>query len=340
VTGHELGESDEPLVERHDLVMLDLDGVVYVEGDAVPHAADAVSQATSAGATCVYVTNNASRPPAAVADHLRSLGMPATTEDVVTSAQAAARMLVELVGEGAPVFVIGGAGLLDALAERGLVATQQMDDDPAAVVSGYHPEVRWRTVIDGAILVREGLPWVATNTDMTVPTARGPGPGNGVLVGAVARYARVEPRVAGKPEPPLISETVARRGGERPLMVGDRLDTDIEGARRAGCDSLLVMTGVTDLPTLVAAVPDQRPTYVAADLRALLEPQPAPQRDGADLQLGGWSAQVDSGRLVVTGRGSADDWWRVVGAAGWAHLDATGDVADTSALRPPSTSDG
>jgi ribonucleotide monophosphatase NagD (HAD superfamily) len=114
----------------------------------------------------------------------------------------------------------------------GLRPVQSLDEEPVAVVSGYHPDLRWRTGIDGAILVKRGLPWVASNTDLTVPTPAGPGPGNGVLVRAVQEFAEVTPRVAGKPEPPLIEETVRRVGGDRPLMVGDRLDTDIEGAVR------------------------------------------------------------------------------------------------------------
>jgi HAD superfamily hydrolase (TIGR01450 family) len=320
---------------RYDLAMLDLDGVVYVGGEAVPHAAEAVAEASAGGTRCAFITNNASRTPETVAAHLRDLGVSADAADVVTSSQAAARMLLELVGEGACVFVIGGEGLLQALGERGLVGTQRLDDDAVAVVSGYHPDLRWRTVIDGAILVREGLPWVATNTDMTVPTPRGQGPGNGVLVGAVARYAGVEPRVAGKPEPPLLRETVDRLGGARPLMVGDRLDTDIEGAHRAGCDSLLVMTGVTGLAELVSAPPRLRPTYVGTDLRSLLRPQPvATLRDGA-AELGGWTARVAAGRLVVSGDGTTDDWWRVVATVAWRHLDDTGAAPDTADLMAP-----
>lgn len=330
-----LGECPGPLVEAYDLAMLDLDGVVYIGGEAVPHAAEAIGEASGRGARCAYITNNASRTPAVVAEHLRDLGVPAEEDDVVTSSQAAARMLLEKVGEGARVFVIGGEGLMEALGERGLNGTQRLEDGPLAVVSGYHPDVRWRTVIDGAILVREGLPWVATNTDMTLPTSRGPGPGNGVLVEAVARFAEVEPMVAGKPEPPLIRETLARLGGKRPLMVGDRLDTDIEGAHRAGCDSLLVMTGVTDLAELVAAAAPLRPTYVGADLRTLLEPQPMPTGSGGFAELGGWAARVETDRLLVEGAGSTSDWWRVVAAAAWRHLDATGTPVRTLDAGPP-----
>ncbi len=323
------------LVAEYDLVMLDLDGVVYVGPEPVPHAAEVLSALHDQGVHCAFVTNNASRPPAAVAHHLGELGVPASAADVVTSSQAAAHLLLDRHGAGAVVYVIGGEGLQLALAERGLHATRDPDDQPVAVVSGYHPDVRWGTVVQGAILVREGLPWVATNTDMTVPTPRGPGPGNGVLVEAVARFAQVGPTVAGKPEPPLLRETVERCGGERPVMVGDRIDTDIVGAHRIGCDSLLVMTGVTGLAELVATGPQDRPTHLGADLRALTGPAAALEHRSDATGCGGWVAGVQEGRLVVRGEGTTTDWWRAVAAAAWAHLDQHGHPVDHRDLHPP-----
>ena len=212
---------------------------------------------------------------------------------------------------------------------------QRLSAEPEAVVSGFHPDLRWATVIEGAIGVRNGLTWVASNTDMTVPTPAGPGPGNGVLVRAVAEFAEVRPTVAGKPEPPLFHETQRRVGGERPLVVGDRLDTDIEGARRAGYDSLLVMTGVTDLAVLAGALEDQRPTYVAADLGGLAVAHAARVVDDATSQVGGWSARVEGGGLRVEGEGDVHAWWQAVAAAAWAHLDGTGEAASTEGLAPP-----
>jgi hypothetical protein len=141
--------------------------------------------------------------------------------------------------------------------------------------------------------------------------------------------------VAGKPARPLLDETVRRCGGERPLMVGDRLDTDIEGAHAAGIDSLLVMTGVTGLAELVAAGPGLRPTYVSADLSGLDEPHPAPDVSGHEVSLGGWTARVTEGALDVEGEGQVDDWWRVVAVAAWRHLDATGSPAETAGVTQP-----
>jgi glycerol 3-phosphatase-2 len=330
-----LKDADRPLWEVYDLAMLDLDGVVYVGPEAVPGAADHLNAAREAGMQLAYVTNNASRPPEAVAAHLRDLGIHVADDEVVTSAQAASRLLAQELPEGAPVFVIGGRGLEVALAEQGLRAVHDRAEEPAAVVSGFAPELRWETVITGAILVKEGLPWVASNTDATVPTAHGPGPGNGALVDLVARFAGREPVVAGKPEPPLMQETRLRTGGERPLVVGDRLDTDIAGARRSGYDSLLVMTGVTDLAQLVAAEQGQRPSYVASGLGALGAAQPAPETKDGEVSCEGWRAEVVSGTLEVSGDGPADAWWRVVATAGWTHHDDTGSVADVSGLSVP-----
>ena len=323
------------LSKAYDVAMLDLDGVVYIGRDAVPGAAEQLARAGEAGMTLAYVTNNAARTPATVAEHLVELGVPAQPDDVVTSAQAAARLLAERVPAGSAVFVIGGEGLFEALAERGLRAVQSIDDEPAAVVSGYHPDLRWGTVINGAILVRNGLPWVASNTDLTVPTAHGPGPGNGVLVRAVAEYAGVTPVVAGKPEPPLFLETHRRIGGERPLVVGDRVDTDIEGAIAAGYDSLPVMTGVTELEELVAVEPGSRPSYLAATLSGLHHAHQLPVKTDAGWHHQGWHAEAAEGVLQVAGEGEADHWWQLVACAAWAHLDGTGDVVDVAGLAVP-----
>ncbi|HET6562801.1 MAG TPA: HAD-IIA family hydrolase [Marmoricola sp.] len=330
-----LGSCEKPLWSAYDVAMLDLDGVVYIGPDAVEGAAEHLAAAAEAGMSLAYVTNNASRPPAAVAAHLVELGMPARADDVVTSAQAAARLVADKVPRGGAVFVIGGEGLFEALEEVGLTPVQRIEDEPVAVVSGYHPDLRWKTVIDGAILVRAGVPWFASNTDLSVPTRHGPGPGNGVLVGVVAEFAGVDPVVAGKPEPPLFHETRLRVGGERPLVVGDRLDTDIEGAVRAGYDSLLVMTGVTGLAELVAAEPGVRPTYLATTLAGLGLTHVAPAEADGGWVRAGWRATTKEGTLRVEGEGTPDDWLAVVAAAAWSHLDTHGEPVGIDGLELP-----
>ncbi|MCD6639984.1 MAG: HAD-IIA family hydrolase, partial [Nocardioides sp.] len=297
--GHVLGSTSTPLVEGHDLVMFDLDGVVYVSGAAVPGVPEDITRVRDSGCHVAFVTNNASRTPEAVVQRLEKVGVAAEVGDVVTSAQAAARLLAERYGTGAQVLLLGGEGLRGALVAEGLVPVDEGGADAVALVSGYGPDVQWRDIMRAAVRVRDGLPYVATNADMTIPTSYGLAPGHGVLVSTIARFAEVDPVVAGKPERPLMDETVRRVGGDRPLMVGDRLDTDIEGAHAIGIPSLLVLTGVTWLDDLVAAPPGLRPTYIASGTSGLFIAHSAPEAHGADWSLGGWTARVSGGRLVV-----------------------------------------
>lgn len=271
-TQAEPGTADRPLAALYDTAMLDLDGVVYRGLAGVPHAVESLLAASAMGMRLTYVTNNASRTPEAVAAHLVDLGLPAKPEEVVTAAQAVARLIAERVDKGARVLTLGGEGLRAALQGYGLELVSSADDDPAAVVQGYVPDTSWKDLAEAAYAVERGVPWYAANTDSTMPTARGIAPGNGALVGAVAAATGTWPTVAGKPEPALHRETMIRTGAQRPLVVGDRLDTDIEGANRAGVDSLLVLTGVATLEQLRDAPDLHQPTYVAEDLRGLLDP--------------------------------------------------------------------
>ena len=234
-----------------------------------------IDRVRESGRHVAFVTNNASRTPDQVAAKLTKVGVSAEAHDVVTSAQAAARLLVEEHGAGARVLMLGGEGLRVALVEAGLEPV----DDPegaVAVASGYGPDVRWRDIMRVSTLVRDGLPYVASNADLTIPTPYGLAPGHGVLVRTITGFAGVDAIVAGKPEKPLMEETVLRVGGDRPLMVGDRLDTDIEGAHAIDAPSLLVLTGVTWLEELAAAPPRLRPTYISPTLAGLFEPHPVP----------------------------------------------------------------
>ena len=330
-----LKEAAEPLATTHDLAVLDLDGVLYVGADAVPGAVQGVAAAAAAGCRPAYVTNNASRTPAEVAAHLAELGFEAGEEDVVTSAQAAARLLADRLDPGSEVYVIGGRGLEIALADRGLVAVRSATPGVAAVAQGYGPDMPWRQVVAGSILVREGLPWVASNTDSTIPTPRGSGPGNGALVDLVARFADRRPVVAGKPEAPLFEETRARMGADSPIVIGDRLDTDIAGGVNLGWTTLLVLTGVTGLRELVCAPAQHRPDHIGLDLAALTQAHPVPRQEASAWCLGGWRAEVNEASLSITGSGDAANWWRVAAQAAWQHLDRTQSPADVADVRLP-----
>lgn len=321
-----LGCSDRPLAQAYDCAVLDLDGVVYLGESAIPQVPERLDAARESGMTLAFVTNNASRSPGTVAEHLRTLGVQADDADVVTSAQAAAREVATRVPPGSRVLVVGGEGLHLALRERDLVPVSTCDEAPVAVVQGYGPDVGWHQLAEATFAVRAGALWVASNLDLTVPTARGIAPGNGTLVAAVGTALGRSPDVvAGKPYRPLFDETARRVGCTRPLVVGDRLDTDIAGAVGWGADSLLVMTGVTDVGALAAARPQERPTYVGWTLSALLAPHEAPARTEGGYRLGGWSMEVADGRIVVSGSGSDPDvGLRVLAATAWDWYDRAG----------------
>jgi glycerol-1-phosphatase len=302
----------------YDVALLDLDGVVYLGGAAIPGAAEALRKADAAGMRLAYVTNNAFRTPAAIAALLTSFGIPAAPEDVVTSAQAAARLLAERLPAGAPVLVIGGSGLRMALRERGLRPVSTAAGQPRAVVQGYSPDVSYSMLAEGGLAVAAGALFVASNGDLTLPSRRGRQPGNGSLIQVIATATGVQPLVAGKPEPPLHRESVLRTGARHPLVVGDRLDTDIEGAHRVGADSMLVLTGVTSPAEAVLAPPSQRPTYLAEDLTGLLEPHPSISEAGGAFGCGGWTARLAGDRLQLTGDGERINGLRALCAAAWA----------------------
>jgi HAD superfamily hydrolase (TIGR01450 family) len=308
---------EQPLDAAYDTALLDLDGVVYAGGDAIAYAVESLGTAREHGMRLAYVTNNAARTPEAVAAHLTELGVPAEAGEVITSAQAVARLIADQVPAGARVLAVGGEGLVEALRERGLVPVSSADDDPAAVVQGYAPHVGWAQLAEASYAVNRGVPWFASNTDLTIPTARGKAPGNGALVEVVRIATGAEPQVAGKPLPPMHRETVLRTGAKRALVVGDRLDTDIEGANAGGVDSLLVLTGVTDAALLLAAEPKYRPTYVDADLRGLLRGQPVVEVAGEGFACGGWTASAGERELLIEGDGEALDGLRALCAAAW-----------------------
>ena len=316
---------DEPLCRAYDVALLDLDGVVYIGGKAIPGASQSLRKAGGEGMRLAYVTNNAFRTPAAVAQILTGLGVPATADDVVTSAQAAARLLAERLPAGAPVLVIGGMGLRIAVRERGLRPVSTAAEHPAAVVQGYAPSIDYPLLAQGGLAVAAGALFVGSNGDLTLPGPHGRQPGNGSLLKVIGAATGREPLIAGKPEPPLHTESVIRTGARHPLVVGDRLDTDIEAASRVDADSLLVLTGVTGPAEAVLAPPHQRPSYLAEDLSGLVEPQPAVTAEAGGFGCGGWTARWEGDRLGLAGQGSRIDALRALCAAAWSRPNVTPD---------------
>ncbi|MET8762893.1 HAD-IIA family hydrolase [Lentzea sp. NPDC004782] len=258
----------ETLVDRYDALLIDLDGTVYRGKEVVPGAAEEIAKARAKGLGIRFVTNNASRSPQAVADHLVELGFDTSVDEVSTSAQAGAAMLAERLPKRTTVLVLGTKALEAEVLKRGLIPTNEAEG-ATAVLQGLSMDLGWRELAEAAVAIRNGALWVACNVDATLPTERGLLPGNGSLVAALKTATGQEPLVAGKPATPLLQQAAKELQANRPLVIGDRLDTDVLGAVNAGMDSLLVLTGVSTAEEAQALPEDQRPTYVGADLSVL-----------------------------------------------------------------------
>ncbi|WP_199421859.1 HAD-IIA family hydrolase [Actinotalea solisilvae] len=320
------------LASEYDVALVDLDGVAYRGPEPIPHAAESLGAARDAGMGLVFVTNNASREPETVADQLTGLGIPARPDEVMTAAQAAAAVLAGRLSPGDRVLVVGGAGLVTAVRAAGFEVVTSADDRPVAVVQGFAPEVGWTQLAEAAYAVQRGAWYVASNLDLTLPNERGIAPGNGSLVGVVRAATGVDPVSAGKPEPTMFALAAERRGAVRPLVVGDRLDTDLGGARAAGFAGLHVLTGVSSARDAVLAAPGERPSFLGADLRSLHTSHEAPALRDGWWTCGRAAATVRDGRLELRDGDASDalDVARAACAAVWAEHDAGGSVDPAS----------
>jgi HAD superfamily hydrolase (TIGR01450 family) len=290
-----------PLIDDHDLLLIDLDGVLYVGDQAVAGAADVLAGVRTRGVPLAFVTNNAARTPTAVAEQLRGMGVSATPDEVVTSAMAAAQLLADDLEPGAAVLVVGGEGVREALLDAGLRPVTAAADSPVAVVQGWAAEVGWSMLAEAMVAVRAGARWIATNRDVTLPSPRGPLPGNGSMVAALVTALGRDPEVVGKPEPALFRTARRLATGSRPLVIGDRLDTDIAGARAAALPGLLVLTGVSSPADLIHVEPASRPDYIGRDLGALELPQAAVDVDpsGDRASCGDWTLRRSAEGVTV-----------------------------------------
>lgn len=305
-----------PLLHRHDALLVDLDGTLYRGAEPIAGAADALAAARAAEKPLRYVTNNASKSTGAVAAHLRDLGFDAQPAEVATSAQAGAALLAQRVPAQTSVLVVGTEALADEVRAVGLRVVREVAPETGAVIQGHSPSTAWPELAEACLAIRAGATWVACNLDPTLPTERGELPGNGSMVAALRTATGCEPAVAGKPAPGSFTQAAQSAGAENPLVVGDRMDTDIAGAAAAGFDSLLVLTGVTTPAGLLAAPAGQRPQYVAASMADVSEPAEAlavgPQKS--------WQVAVVSGidaALEVDGEGEPLSLLRALCGPAW-----------------------
>lgn len=310
------------LADEHDGLLLDLDGTVWAGGVAIEHAVESI---TASGLPAMYVTNNASRSAADVAEMLRAIELVAEESDVLTSAMAALTMAEQYLEPGDAVYVVGAPSLRDLVTGAGYRLADSADDAPKVVLHGHNPDTGWRELSEAALSIQRGAKYLATNLDTSLPMERGLMVGNGSMVAAVTSAIGVAPQAAGKPEPAMFLQAAKQRGLRRPLAVGDRLDTDIAGGVAAGMPALHVLTGVSGPYALLQAPPEHRPTYIGSDMRAL-SAEPETLTPG---EHGGFAARVDGSAVVLTG-GDSDASsvaaLRTALAAAWQAAEAPTEV--------------
>jgi HAD superfamily hydrolase (TIGR01450 family) len=261
---------------------------------------ESIASIRNLGIKVGYITNNSSRKPETIAQQLRGFGLELSEEEVISSAQAGVELLATMIPAGSKVLVVGGEGLRSKVLEAGFELVSSSEDGPAAVIQGFAPEVGWKDLAEASYSIQRGAKWVATNQDWTIPREKGLAPGNGTLVSAVHTAVGQLPVVAGKPERAIFETAMREFQAENAIYVGDRLDTDVVGANKAGLGSALVMTGVTTRKELLAARSDSRPKYILGTLKDLLSPYREPVKTKRGYKLGDSEVELLGEKVVVS----------------------------------------
>lgn len=253
----------------HGLIV-DMDGVLYRGGTALPGMVEFISLLRAHQLPFIIVTNNATSSPDAVVRKLAEMGASISPQEVLNSAQATAHWLTGQLPPGAAIYVIGEEGLRSALTEAGFRLVPGAPEARAVVV-GMDRKVTWETMAEAALAIEAGAMFVGTNPDPSFPIERGLVPGNGAILAALQATTDVEPKIIGKPETPLFHQAAERIGvhAARIMVLGDRLSTDILGGQRAGMQTGLLLTGVTDREKLEASA--IRPDRVFEDLPEVMQ---------------------------------------------------------------------
>lgn len=305
------------LIDKYDSLLLDLDGVVYRGKQPIAWAVESIRNAKDLGKKVGYITNNASRTPEQIAGQLSDFGIQVKPGEIIGSAAAAAKLLASKL-TGGRVLVVGGDGLRVEVAKLGFEVVDTASERPDAVLQGFSPEVGWPQLAEASFAIQAGAIWIATNQDWTLPLEQGIAPGNGTLVGAVHTAVGILPEFAGKPFRPIFDAALEQLQISKPLVVGDRLDTDIKGARAAGLESACVLTGIAGNRELLAARSDERPNYIIQDLRDLFEEYPQLQVGKDSCRAGGSEAVLVGDKLLLaSGHPSSIDTIRAAANLVW-----------------------
>jgi glycerol-1-phosphatase len=285
---------------KYQTLLLDLDGVIYAGNQAIANAVESINKIRAAGIPVGYITNNSSRKTETIAEQLAGFGIELSSKEIISSAQTGVELLSSLVPAGSKVLVVGGEGLRYQTELAGFEIVSSSDDIPVAVIQGFAPNVSWLELAEASYSIQQGAKWVATNQDWTIPKEKGIAPGNGTLVSAVHTAVGQLPLVAGKPEKAIFETAMREFATDSAIYVGDRLDTDVLGANKAGLGSALVMTGVTTRKELLGARLEQRPSYILGSLADLASPYLAPIKTKRGYKLGDVEVELLGNKVLVS----------------------------------------
>lgn len=248
-------------------LLIDMDGVLWVGSRSLPGVAPFFEFLRAAHIRFLLVTNNATRRAGYSVERMKGLGVDVEVSQVLTAGDAAARWLTARHPEIRRVYVVGERALRDALREAGIELVEHGAD---AVVVGLDRALTYERLERATLEIRAGARFIATNADKTLPTEKGLTPGAGAIVAAIRAATDTEPTVIGKPHRPLfdLALQLLETSAEQTAMLGDRLDTDIEGAARGGLKTILVLTGVSTAAQ--AAQSPLKPDWIVDDLPALV----------------------------------------------------------------------
>jgi len=249
-------------------LIIDMDGVLYLGDKPLPGLPQFFDFLHEHNIRFQLVTNNSLLTPIMYVEKMARMGVTVSEGEVLTSSIATADYLAARHDRGSHVFAIGEEGIVNALQQAGFVLSRR---DPVAVVVGFDRDITYAKLREATLLIRSGVPFVATNPDRTLPVPEGQIPGTGAIVAAISAAADKEPLYIGKPEPLLMQQALARMGAtsETSAAVGDRPETDIVSAQRAGLLSILTLAGATDRDRLARS--NVHPDLVLEDIRALVE---------------------------------------------------------------------
>ena len=248
-------------------LILDMDGVLWRDHESIGNLESIFSTINIKGWKVVFATNNATRSPQQYIEHLASFGVEAQQGQIITSASAVIFHLKQLFPKGGPIFIIGERGIVDACLEHGYY---QSETEAIAVVVGLDRNLTYEKIKIATLFLRNGLPYIGTNPDLTFPTPQGLVPGAGSILAAISAASGRSPIIAGKPEPTMYQIALDRLNASpsNVLVVGDRPETDIAGAQKIGCHTALLLSGVTNLDQANAWQP--APDIIAPDLESLV----------------------------------------------------------------------